>query len=251
MKQDQQTATVEPGVCLIDKPEGVSSFKMVAGVRRCLGIKKVGHAGTLDPFATGLLIICVGRPATRMISQFMDGTKEYVATLCLGVQTETMDTEGDVIATHPVGDIQESALDSCLATFSGEIYQTPPAFSALKHKGKPLYHYARQGIKIEKEARPVTIHELEWLDERSHVSGVTAELKLRVVCSKGTYIRTLADDIGKMLGCGAYLTALRRTKSGCFHVQNSFDGARLWEKDCEEALRKTMLSVEDASNLLQ
>lgn len=241
----------EAGVFLIDKPTGVSSFKMVSGVRRALGMKKVGHAGTLDPFATGLLIICAGRKATRMISSFMDGEKEYVATLCLGVQTETLDPEGEVVARTPVGEISGEQVSECLESFKGNQMQKPPAYSALKHKGKPLYHYARKGIKIEKAARPVFIRELEWLDKRDFVAGETAEITVRVVCSKGTYIRTLGDDIGKALGCGAYLTALRRTRSGFFSVENAVNGEQLWGDDAREGLLSKMITVEDVSKLLQ
>lgn len=236
---------------VVDKPAGVSSFKMVSGVRRALKMKKVGHAGTLDPFATGLLVICAGRKATRMISQFMDGEKEYIATLCLGVQTETLDPEGDVIARTPVGEISAEKIEQTIGLFTGEQLQSPPAYSALKHKGKPLYHYARKGIKIKKEPRKILIRELEWLDKRDQVSGETAEITIRVVCSKGTYIRTLGDDIGKALGCGAYLTALRRTRSGFFSVENSVAGEALWKDDAQEKLLSGMITVEDVSKLLQ
>lgn len=248
---DVSTEEFEAGVFFIDKPVGVSSFAMVSGVRRVLKMKKVGHAGTLDPFATGLLIICAGRKATKMISSFMDGKKEYVATLCLGIQTETLDPEGEITATQDVGLIQAETIEECLRGFVGEQEQTPPAYSALKHKGKPLYHYARKGIKISKPPRIINIEEIEWLDKRATVSGVTAEMKIRVVCGKGTYIRTLADDIGKKLGCGAYLTQLRRTQSGSFSVDNALPGEELRDSDARDKLFAQMLSVEDVQNLLQ
>ncbi|MCK5070869.1 MAG: tRNA pseudouridine(55) synthase TruB [Desulfocapsa sp.] len=241
----------EAGAFLVDKPEGSSSFYMVRKVRKALGMKKVGHAGTLDPFATGLLIICAGRPATKMISQIMEGEKEYLATLRLGIETTTLDPEGDVISTHPVGSISESVVEACLEQFRGEQLQVPPIYSALKHKGKPLYHYARKGIAIVKPPREIIIHTLERTDEGEELSDTSPYLTIRVVCSKGTYIRTLAGDIGKVLGCGAYLTALRRTRSGCFHIDNSVDGKDLMDENAREKLMNKVLSVSDVSNLLQ
>ena len=239
------------GVFLVDKPAGLSSFGVVRRVKKLVGIKKVGHAGTLDPFATGLLIVCAGRPATRMISLFMDGDKEYLATLRLGVRTTTMDPEGEVLAERPVGSLTAAAIESCLARFRGEQMQQPPAFSALKHKGKPLYHYARQGITIEKDPRAVTIHELERLGERGDIDDNRPELQIRVVCSKGTYIRSLAHDIGAALGCGAYLVALRRTRSGPFYVDGAVNGDRLTVPEEREAIMELMLSPEDVGKLLQ
>ncbi len=241
----------EAGTFLIDKPEGASSFYMVRKVRKALGIKKVGHSGTLDPFATGLLVICAGRPATKMISQIMDGEKEYLATLRLGIETSTLDPEGEVTATHSIGLLSESVVEECLEQFRGEQLQVPPIYSALKHKGKPLYHYARRGIAIEKPPRSVSIHTLERTDAGHELSDTSPYLSIRVVCSKGTYIRTLGADIGKVLGCGAYLTALRRVRSGCFHVRDSVDGKDLLEEDAKERLMNKVLSVSDVCNLLQ
>lgn len=239
------------GIFLIDKPVGPSSFTMVRHMRKLLGIKKVGHAGTLDPFASGLLIVCAGRPATKMISLFMDGEKEYIATLCLGKQTTTLDPEGDVVEEHPVGSLKHDRIEACLADYRGEQMQTPPAYSALKHKGKPLYYYARKGIEIIKDPRKIHIHELERIDSSSDLSGDFPEISLRVVCSKGTYIRTLAADIGDALGCGAYLTALRRTRSGPFSIERSVDGKLLSTPEEREMILQKMLSVEDVANLLQ
>jgi tRNA pseudouridine55 synthase len=241
----------EAGIFVIDKPAGPTSFKMVSGVRRALGMKKVGHAGTLDPFATGLLIVCAGRPATRMISQMMDGRKEYLATLCLGVETETFDPEGAVVSRHPVAPLPAEQIEECLSLFRGEQLQVPPIYSALKHQGKPLYHYARQGISIVKAPRPVFIETLERTDGCHDLAGgVEVQLSLRVVCSKGTYIRSLAADIGRSLGCGAYLTQLRRIKSGCFSLDDSFPGAELLFPDARQRLLAKALSVDDLANLL-
>ncbi len=241
----------EAGAFLIDKPEGASSFYMVRQVRRVLGMKKVGHAGTLDPFATGLLIICAGRPATKLISGIMEGEKEYLATLRLGVQTTTLDPEGDVTCEKPVGRISVAEVESCLEKFRGEQLQVPPIYSALKHKGKPLYYYARKGIAIEKPPRSVNIFTLERTGESLELNDESPYLTIRVVCSKGTYIRTLGADIGNALGCGAYLTSLRRTRSGCFDIKDSLPGQQLQEEDAREKLLEHVLSVTDLSNLLQ
>ncbi len=242
---------VEAGVFLVDKPVDISSFGVVSRLRRILQIKKVGHAGTLDPFATGLLILCAGRPATRLISQFMDGQKEYLATLRLGVETATQDTEGAVTSRTPLGELSPLEIEECLQKFRGGQMQVPPAYSALKHNGKPLYYYARKGIDIVKDARPIDIFTLERTDGCPTLSGEEAELSIRVVCSKGTYIRTLAADIGRSLGCGAHLVQLRRTRSGFFTVDDSLT----WDDlSSEEALKHClgrMITVDEVCKLLQ
>lgn len=242
---------IEAGVFLVDKPVGMSSFGMVSRLRRILKIKKVGHAGTLDPFATGLLILCAGRPATKLIAQFMEGTKEYLATLRLGVETATHDTEGAVTARTPLGELSPLMVEECLQKYRGRQMQVPPAYSALKHQGKPLYYYARKGIEIVKDARQVDIFTLERTDEGLALFGEEAELSIRVVCSKGTYIRTLAADIGRSLGCGAHLVQLRRTRSGFFSVDDSLT----WDElSSEEALGKClgrMITVDEVCKLLQ
>lgn len=238
--QQVDVAGIGSGVFTVDKPAGPSSFRMVQLVRRALHIKKTGHAGTLDPFATGLLVICAGRPATKLISHFMDGEKVYEATMQLGVETSTQDPEGDVVARLPVLDITPARVDECLAGFMGEQSQLPPIYSALKHKGKPLYHYARKGIEIEREPRAITISALECLD-LGHET-----ISIRVRCGKGTYIRTLAADIGRELGCGAHLIALRRLQSGFFSVKGAVDGAELLEPvRAREILLANRLTVED------
>jgi tRNA pseudouridine55 synthase len=223
--QEEESMNPEPavmaGLLLIDKPVGPTSFRIVQQVRRGLGVKKVGHAGTLDPFASGLLLVCVGRPATRLIPSLMEGEKEYVATLKLGVKTDTQDLTGQVVATRQVENFVGERVEACLASFTGELLQTPPHYSALKHKGKPLYYYARKGIKITKEPRKIEIREIELLSLEKDV------VQIRVVCSKGTYIRTLAADIGESLGCGAHLTGLRRLRSGRFTVDKGLDGSKL------------------------
>ena len=241
----------DAGVFLVDKPVDITSFGVVSRMRRILQIKKVGHAGTLDPFATGLLIVCAGRPATKLISQFMDGKKEYLATLRLGVETETLDTEGAVTCRRSVGEISSFAVEECLQRFRGRQMQIPPAYSALKHKGKPLYYYARKGIEITKDPREVDITVLERTDGGVTLSGDEADLGIRVVCSKGTYIRTLAADIGRSLGCGAHLVQLRRTKSGCFSVDQSLTWDDLSADDALNQCIHKMITVEQVCKLLQ
>lgn len=232
---------VPPGVFLIDKPVGPTSFKMVQLVKRALQIKKVGHTGTLDPFASGLLIICSGRAATRIIPQLMDGEKEYTATLKLGVETDSQDLTGTVIMQHDIIGLSKAGIDDCVAAFVGEQIQKPPYFSALKYQGKPLYYYARKGIKVEKEPRPVFIREIEALDWQNDL------LRIRVVCGKGTYIRTLGADIGAALGCGAHLVELRRLRNGRFTVEEALPGEALMQdrQPAFELLLKNMLPVDD------
>ena len=230
------------GVFLVDKPAGLSSFAIVRRVRRLLGIKKVGHAGTLDPFATGLLVLCAGREATRHIADFMEGKKYYIARLQLGVETSTQDPEGEVVRTRPVQGIDMDAIHACLIGMIGEQLQAPPPFSALKHKGKPLYHYARQGIMINKPPRPVHIYSLKAFG----YAAESCQLDIAVACSRGTYIRVLAADIGNTLGCGAHLTSLRRTASGSFDVAEALDGQLLFEDEGTRALLSTRITVEDA-----
>ncbi len=232
-------AAIVPAVFLVDKPRGLSSFAIVRQVRRLLSVKKVGHAGTLDPFATGLLLLCAGREATRNIDLFMQGHKHYEAILQLGVETSTQDPEGEVVCTRPVEGIDRETIRACLERMTGEQLQTPPVFSALKHRGKPLYSYARQGIFINKPARTVHIYTLEATD----YAADCRRLAIRVSCSRGTYIRTLAADIGAALGCGAHLLALRRTGSGPFHVADAVDGERLFQNSGLCALLAARLDV--------
>lgn len=232
------------GVVLIDKPAGPTSFAIVQKLRRLLGIKKIGHAGTLDPFASGLLILCAGREATKHIDRFMAGQKTYQAVLQLGQETETLDPEGTVTAVRSVPELREDELAALLAAFVGPQMQAPPAYSAAKHQGKPLYHYARQGIVIEKEAKAIEIHSLEL----NGYDSAAARLSLTVSCSRGTYIRVLAADIGRKIGCGAHLTALRRTRSGGFTVEEAVDGAQLFSgsPDALAIVRAKMQTVEQA-----
>lgn len=241
---------IEAGIFLVDKPAGPTSFAVVARMRRLLGMKKVGHAGTLDPFATGLLVLCAGRPATKLIDQLMAGEKEYLATLQLGVETETLDSEGKVLRHCPVPELAPETIEACLAKFRGRQMQAPPVYSALKHKGKPLYYYARKGEPVFKEPRAVEISLLEARDQ-ALLGGEQSSLHLRVVCSKGTYIRVLAADIGRELGCGAYLSQLRRLRSGCFTVEKALTWEDLDAQDAPERCLEKMISLESARKLLQ
>lgn len=197
----------------IDKPLGWTSFDAVKRVRgavqRRLNVKKfkVGHAGTLDPLATGVLVVCTGR-ATRSIETLQNGTKEYVATMKLGATTPSFDLETDIDATYPYEHVTIEKVKEILPRFTGHILQVPPVYSAVKVDGKRAYKYARKGAEVELKAKPLVIEELELLPSE------LPELKLRIVCSKGTYIRALTRDIGLALGSGAHLTALRRTRVG-------------------------------------
>ncbi|RJX32815.1 MAG: tRNA pseudouridine(55) synthase TruB [Oxalobacter sp.] len=194
------------GVLLLDKPVGLSSNDALRKVKRLLNVKKAGHTGTLDPFATGLLPLCFGE-ATKFSQDLLDADKVYETVVRLGVCTSTGDTEGEVTETHDVN-VNREQIEVVLKQFQGEIQQVPPMHSALKRDGKPLYEYARAGITLERDARDVTIYAMECLDYQAPF------LTLRVKCSKGTYIRVLGEDIGKALGCGAHLQALRRIQVG-------------------------------------
>jgi tRNA pseudouridine55 synthase len=206
------------GVLLFDKPLGISSNMALQKVRRLFQAEKAGHTGTLDPLATGLLPICFGE-ATKFSTSLLDADKTYRALVRLGESTITGDAEGEVIASSQVG-VNEAQVHEVLSRFMGEVRQLPPMHSAIKHQGKPLYEYIRRGKTVQREERVITIHELVL--ERF----ASDELEISVRCSKGTYIRTLAEDIGLALGCGAHLLALRRLATGGF----SLDGAYGWEQ---------------------
>lgn len=190
------------GVFLLDKPQGVSSNDIMQKVKRLFKANKAGHTGALDPLATGMLPICLGE-ATKFSQFLLDSDKRYVVTAKLGERTDTSDAEGQVVQSREVN-VAEADILAALSAFRGEILQVPTMFSALKHNGKPLYEYARAGITVEREARPITIFELKFIDYQAPF------LTLEVHCSKGTYIRTLVDDLGEVLGCGAHVTMLRR-----------------------------------------
>ena len=224
----------EGEVLYFDKPLGWTSFKVVGHVRyhlcRHLGVKKlkVGHAGTLDPLATGVMIVCTGR-ATKRIEEFQAHEKEYVATLRLGATTPSYDLEHAVDRTYPTGHITRALVEETLLRFTGEIWQTPPAFSACMVNGERAYELARRGEEVELRPKLLVIDEIELLDFRPDVP----EMTIRVACGKGTYIRALARDIGEALRSGAHLTALRRTRVGDVRVEDCMDprGFREWLED--------------------
>ena len=202
------------GVLLVDKAEGMTSHDVVALVRRQLGIKKVGHCGTLDPIATGLLLITIGR-GTKVQDLLMSEDKEYVGTLTLGKATTTQDREGEVVETKPVPQLSETDIRAAFDKFRGDFYQMPPMVSAKKHGGVPLYKLARQGKVVEREPRFVHVYR-HTID---HIA--LPDVDFSVLCSKGFYVRTYAHDIGATLGCGGHLKSLRRTKSGRFDVTHA------------------------------
>ncbi|MEJ2199709.1 MAG: tRNA pseudouridine(55) synthase TruB [Desulfuromonadaceae bacterium] len=202
------------GLLVVDKPGGISSHDVVRQVRRLCRQRQVGHAGTLDPMATGILLVGVGA-GTRILQFLTDGRKTYRATLKLGQSTDTQDAEGQILAERSWHQLTTTAVEEVCASFVGEIRQLPPMFSALKKDGVPLYRLARQGLEVERQTREITIFRLQL--EKIDLPFVT----LLVDCSKGTYIRTLCHDIGEALGCGAHMTALRRTRSGSFGEADS------------------------------
>lgn len=204
----------KPGVLNIDKPQGLTSHDVVARVRRLTGIRRVGHAGTLDPLATGVLLVCVGS-ATRIVSYLQQGKKVYETTVRLGEETDTYDAEGQRIAKAPVPDFSLDVIERNLDAFRGDILQTPPMYSAIKKNGQPLYKLARAGKVVERPKRSVTIDAIQILEWKN------PDLTLRITCSPGTYIRSIAHDLGQMLGVGGHVHALRRIASGSWRVEDA------------------------------
>ena len=219
MMTQPKTKSIVSGVLLIDKPQGMTSQQVVSKVKYLLksdvhDSKKAGHTGTLDPMATGLLPICLGE-ATKFSHYQLDAVKSYQAIIKLGEQTDTGDAEGEIITTIPVPHVTQAMLQSVTEQFLGEIMQVPPMYSALKKDGKKLYELAREGIEVERAARPLTIYELSLTPLSDQ------QLQLTVTCSKGTYVRVLAEDIAKALGTLGHLTALRRIQTGDFEIANA------------------------------
>ena len=203
------------GVFLLDKPQGMSSNDIMQKVKRIFQANKAGHTGALDPLATGMLPICLGE-ATKFSQFLLYADKRYLVTAKLGERTDTSDAEGQIVETRDVK-VKTPEILTALEQFRGDILQVPTMFSALKHNGKPLYEYARQGITVEREARPITIFELNFIEYNAPY------LTLEVHCSKGTYIRTLVDDLGEVLGCGAHVTMLRRTAVADYPTEKMLD----------------------------
>jgi tRNA pseudouridine55 synthase len=232
---------VPDGVLLVDKAEGMTSHDVVALARRQLGIKKVGHCGTLDPIATGLLLLTIGR-GTKVQDLLMSEDKEYVGTLTLGATTSTQDRQGEVVETKPVPQLSDIDIRAAFEKFRGDFYQMPPMVSAKKHGGVPLYKLARQGKVVEREPRFVHVY-------RSSIDRVALpDVDFSVLCSKGFYVRTYAHDIGELLGCGGHLKTLRRTKSGRFDVANAITVNQIRELPREEIVSR-ILSLPHVSRM--
>ena len=212
------------GVVSIDKPAGMTSHDVVMQVRRIFRTRKVGHTGTLDPFATGVLVLCL-EEATRLVEYLINGEKEYVATMRLGITTDTQDCTGKAVETQSVPEISQADMTRTFSHFVGTIAQVPPMYSAKKVAGRRLYTLARRGHTVKRSARQVTIHALNILDIN------LPDIRFTMTCSAGTYVRTLAHDLGEALGCGAHLTALTRTRSGTFSLENALSLDHLSDMD--------------------
>lgn len=218
----------ENGILNINKPEGWTSQDVVAKLRGRLHIRRVGHTGTLDPMATGVLPVCFGK-ATRIIEYYDDDFKTYEAEMKLGMVTDTLDITGTVLETKPV-DVSEDDVIQTIDSFRGWITQIPPKYSALKVNGKPLYKYAREGVEVEIKSRKIYVEDIQPVEVNLRENRIL----FRVTCSKGTYIRTICDDIGKKLGCGGTMTSLQRTQSGCFRVEDARTLPEILEMTDEE-----------------
>lgn len=230
------------GILILDKPPGISSNEALQIVKRLYDAQKAGHTGSLDPLASGMLPICFGG-ATRFSEYLLAADKCYQVTAKLGVQTTTGDSEGDIVKQRDVGDISSKKLEAVLQQFRGEIEQVPSMYSALKHQGQPLYKLARQGITVERKARAVKIYNLELLSIDNDL------LEMQISCSKGTYIRTLVEDIGEQLNCGAHVIALRRLTAGGYQEEQMIelqDLKKLSQEKGESAIDSLLLPVESA-----
>lgn len=205
------------GILVLDKPVGLSSNRALQRAKHLFGAAKAGHTGSLDPLATGVLPLCFGE-ATKVSQYLLDADKVYESTFRLGIRTATGDAEGEVLAEGDTAAIDTARIEEVLPAFRGELEQVPSMYSAIKQGGRPLYELARQGVEVDRKARRITVHSLELLALRP---GERAELDVRVCCSKGTYVRSLAEDIGAELGCGAHVKRLRRLRSGPFGLEES------------------------------
>lgn len=224
------------GILLIDKPVNKTSFSLVAALRRLFKVKKIGHAGTLDPFATGVMVLLVGKEYTRLSDKLLCADKEYLAEVKLGVETDTYDCDGKIIGESSIIP-SRSELETVLAYFQGEIEQVPPMFSAKKQQGKKLYELARKGITVERQAVKISL-ETQLVDY--HYPFV----KILINCSKGTYIRSIAHELGKRLGSFAHLNALKRLRSGSFLLENCIDGTNLDMPNCDvELLSRSLIKL--------
>jgi tRNA pseudouridine55 synthase len=227
------------GIVVLDKPADLSSAKAVAKVKSLFKVAKAGHSGTLDPFATGVLICCLNQ-ATRLARFFLNGSKTYEAVLRLGIDTDTQDATGHIVSRAVVPQLPQSSVNEIVRQFEGRVMQTPPIYSALKHQGTPLYKLARQGKPVQKPPREVTITKIRLLEI------CMPDIHIEVSCSAGTYIRTLCADIGKAAGCGGHLTALRRTASSHFTIDGAVSMSRLEEMDQDTRRSRAVTSMTEA-----
>lgn len=229
------------GILLLDKPSGITSNDALQQVKRLYFARKAGHTGSLDPLASGVLPICMGE-ATKVSAFLLDSDKRYRVRCRLGVRTTTADADGEVLETRPVGVYSPQQLEAVVGQFRGRIQQTPPMYSALKHQGQRLYKLARQGVEVEREPRAVEIYELEVVGQGEDW------LEIRVHCSKGTYVRTLAEDIGDRLGCGAHVSALRRTAVGPYGDDKlvSLETLKALKENDMPAMDELLLPIESA-----
>lgn len=221
------------GILLVNKPKNKTSFSLVSALRRLLKVKKIGHAGTLDPFATGVMVMLIGKAYTKLSDQFLGADKEYLATVRLGIETDSYDCDGQIVGQKDFIPTVEK-LNDALHSFQGNITQTPPMFSAKKKNGKKLYELARKGVTVDREAVNIYV-------ETELLSYEYPFVKLKIKCSKGTYIRSIAYDLGRALGCGAHLSDLQRTRSGSFLLENCIDGTLLNQPDCDITMLKQLL----------
>jgi tRNA pseudouridine55 synthase len=230
------------GVLNIDKPSGPTSHDIVAKIRKLLKEKRVGHSGTLDPLATGVLVVCVGK-ATRIVEYLVAQEKEYSAVMVLGRTTSTQDSAGEEISSTDASHITREMVEAVLPNFTGRIMQIPPMVSALKYEGKRLYELARKNIEVERQPREITIHKLEITN---FTPGVNPSVGLDIICSSGTYIRTLCADIGESLGVGGYMENLVRTRVGRFDLRHAISLEELEHATNEGRIDEFMISMDDA-----
>lgn len=238
------------GILIVYKPRGITSFKVISILRRFTGIKRIGHAGTLDPMAEGVLPVFIGREATKHIAEYLNGDKAYIATMTLGITTDTLDAEGKVTQNSkcliPNSELKEKIL-YLFSKYTGEIEQRPPMFSAVHYQGRRLYELAREGQTVERKPRKITIHSINLLETIEGTSTPLSaqceypQVKFEVKCSKGTYIRQLVSDIGEDLGCGAHLSALIRTYSHPFSLDQALSLEKIEEAARNNSLEKLFL----------
>lgn len=242
--QDDITKNPMNGILIINKPEGWTSQDVCAKLRGRLHIKRIGHTGTLDPMATGVLPVCAGK-ATRVIEYYDKDSKTYHATMKLGLKSDTLDITGEILERCSFADVSEKAVREAFEAYTGDISQVPPKYSALKVNGKRAYELAREGRDFEIKARKITV----FSNEITRLDTEAGEIEFDVTCSKGTYIRTICDDIGRALGCGAVMTALCRTRSGCFRLEDALSMDEIADMSDKEIV-KHMIAPEDTLGML-